>query len=398
VRDATLRLAERHRDGSDVSGTWQLELPGVASFTISVAGDRCAVSPGRATDADVVLTTDASTWLDVVDGHTSGIAAFLRGDLRVDGDLHRAVRLETLFTPAGPHQRLLRAERTRLGRVEVASLVAGSGTPVVLLHGLAANTLSFLPTLDALSAHHEVHALDLPGSGWSDKPLPTGRRYSAGWFAEHVRRYVLARRLGPVHVIGNSMGGRVAVELGLRDPALVRSVTGFGAAVAFDEYQPLRPLLRLFQSQWSGLAPLPLGEGLLERAVEQMFFDPGSVPPQNIRAAAADTAVMLRDRRWRLATMAAARHLGAEPATGRRSYWDRLATLSVPALFLHGRQDRLVPAHYAERVRAAVPHAQVEVWDALGHVPQFERPDEAHALVRRFLIRLDAPATVVPIR
>ena len=390
VRAATLGLAARFAGPADSAGEWQVDLPGTAHLTLKVADGRCAVVPGRAADPDVVLTTDADTWVDLAEGRTTGVRAFLSGALRVTGDLHRAVRLEALFRPVGPAHAVVRAERTRVGGLELASLAVGDGSPVVLLHGLAANSLSFLPTFDALSDRHEVHVLDLPGFGRSDKPLPTGRRYHPAWMAEQVRRYLVEHRLGPVHVVGNSMGGRVALELGLRHPEVVRSVTGLSPAVAFDGFQPLRPLIALTRTQWLGLAPLPLRTHHLERFVGEMFHDPGSVPRQNITAAASDATDMLRDRRYRMAVMAAARHLGAEPARGRRSFWNRLEGLVPPSLWLFGEQDRIVPVRYAERVAAALPHAQVEVWRALGHVPQFERPDETHELLGRFLARADA--------
>ena len=90
---------------------------------------------------------------------------------------------------------------------------AGRGEPVICIHGLGGTKASFIPTVAALAGRRRVIALDLPGFGDSDKPL-TGR-YDAAWFAEAVIGVLDGLELERAHVVGNSMGGRVAIELGL---------------------------------------------------------------------------------------------------------------------------------------------------------------------------------------
>jgi pimeloyl-ACP methyl ester carboxylesterase len=269
--------------------------------------------------------------------------------------------------------------------VRIESMVAGTGTPVVLIHGLGASKVSFFPTLDGLADRFEVHAIDLPGFGRSAKPLPTGRRYSMPWFADVVNGYLRERGLRDAHLVGNSMGGRISVEVALRHPRSIRSVVTLGSAVAFDEYQVFGPLLRLGQPHWVGAAPLPIPTQRLERIVrgivEDLFHDPSTVPSDNHRAAAAEAVAALGDRGYRLALLACARRLGAERAKGRQAYWARLGGLQVPSFWIFGSSDPLVAPRYAKQVATAVPAAQVEVWDAIGHVPQFEAPERTNQAI-----------------
>lgn len=389
VRASFLRLAERFLpdQAAGVAATYVIDLAGLPPTTVQVADGRCLVSPGDRGDADARLLTDPATWLAMVDGEVDGLRAFTAGRLQVRGDLQRAVDLETMFRPGPAAWRVLRTRTTTVRGVPISSWVAGTGAPVVLLHGLAASKVTFVPTLDDLSDDHEVHALDLPGFGGSGKPLPGGKRYTPGWFADRVVGYLDAHGLDAVHLVGNSMGGRVAAEVALRYPRRVRSLTGLGAAVAFDGWQRVRPITSLVRWQWAGAAPVRVPVWLVERGIRELFHDPDRVPAANLRAAAEEADRYLRDPGYRLAVAAAARGLVTERTWGRKGFWRRLEGLQVPSLWLWGRSDVMVPSRYGARVAQLLPDAQVEVWDDLGHVPQFELPTRTHALVRTFLDR-----------
>ncbi|WP_052664089.1 alpha/beta fold hydrolase [Nitriliruptor alkaliphilus] len=394
VRSSFLRLAERFdRAGAgSLHATFVVDVAGRGPTTVAIQDARCFVSPGAAHEPDAHLATDPATWLDLVEGRVDGIAAFLAGRLVVEGDLALAARFETLFAPAPGATRVLRTRHTDVRGVRIESIVAGSGdTPVLLLHGLGASKVSFLPTLDGLAGDRfEVHALDLPGFGKSDKPLPAGRRYSMAWMADAVHGYLIRNEIRDAHVIGNSMGGRVATELALRHPGSVRSVVGLGSAVAFDEYRRLAPLLRLTRPQYLAAAPLRLRRTWVEAGLRELFHDPSRVPEANYRAAASDVMLSLRDPGYRMALASCARSLGMEKGRGRTSYWTRLASCNVPTYWIFGRHDRLVRHGYADRVRTALPAARVEMWHDCGHVPQFEHPDRVTDRVTSWLGRIEA--------
>ncbi len=97
------------------------------------------------------------------------------------------------------------------------ALIAGHGADQVLcLHGLGSNKASFFETVAALAGECTVHALDLPGFGASEKPARAP--YDAAWFAEAVLGYLDAMTIDSAHLVGNSMGGRIALEAGLDGP------------------------------------------------------------------------------------------------------------------------------------------------------------------------------------
>src|SRR5207248_6435452 len=110
----------------------------------------------------------------------------------------------------------LRFRSVETASVRLSTMEAGSGEPVVAIHGLGATKGSFLPTVAALAPRFRVIALDLPGFGDSDKPV--GARYDARYFATAVVQLLDGLDLDRAQVIGNSLGGRVALELGLRAP------------------------------------------------------------------------------------------------------------------------------------------------------------------------------------
>ncbi len=392
VRSSILRIAERFRpqEALGLHARWTIQVTGHGAYTVHVRDGRCFVSVGAHPHADAAIETDADTWLDMIAGRTDGVAAFSAGRLFATGDLNLALRLDTVFMPGPEARRFLRTTRHQLRGVDVESFVAGHGhPPVLLLHGLAASKVSFLPTIDGLADRYEVHALDLPGFGKSDKPLPAGRRYSPAWMADIVNAYMRAAGLRNAYVVGNSMGGRVAVELALRHPQRVVGLVGLGTAVAFDEWQWAGPVLRLVQSQWFGVAPLPLRASWVEAGIADLFHHASAVPQRNIAAAAGEVVRELRDPRHRLALAACVRHLVKERASGRRSFWRRIEKLRVPSYWIWGESDRLSACRYAERVASRLPDARVEVWPEVGHVPQFEVPQRSNDAIADFIAGLE---------
>lgn len=390
VRDQLLGMVSRFRgeQAGDVDARFLIRVTSIAPYTFTIRGGHCVVMAGTVPDPDVEISCDLDTFDAFASGLLDPIQAFQAGRFQVRGDLNLAIRMQTMFEPAERGSRTLLTRHTMAGGVRIESLVQGSGTPILLLHGLGASKVSFLPTLEDLSHDHEVHALDLPGFGKSGKPLPRNDRYTPAWFADRVRDYLNANNIGAAHLVGNSMGGRIALETALRHPHLVRSVTGLGPAVGFDGWQPASRIVRRVQAQWLAASPVVIPAPLLRQGIASLFHDPSRLPGDNLDAAAFEVQQCLRDRRYRLATLAAGRHLAAETTWGRRGYWTRLADLARPSLWIWGGDDVLVPSRYAARVKRVLPTAQVTVWKDCGHVPQFELPERTHARMRDFLAEL----------
>jgi pimeloyl-ACP methyl ester carboxylesterase len=263
---------------------------------------------------------------------------------------------------------------TRRARLSVFE--AGQGPPVLAVHGLGATKGSFLPTVVALSGGFRMIALDLPGFGDSSKPI--GASYDARFFATACVDLLDALGLESVHLIGNSLGGRVALEIALRHPDRVGRIALLAPALAWRRPRPWAPLLRLTRPELGLVQLAP--RGVVERIVRQIIPGAGD----GWRAAGVDEFLRAYlTPAGRAAFYAAARHIYLDEPHGEDGFWTRLAGLQAEALFVWGRQDRLVPLGFARHVADAVPHAAQLELDC-GHVPQIERPAQTNDAIFRF--------------
>ncbi|MEY3733706.1 MAG: hypothetical protein RL347_1065 [Actinomycetota bacterium] len=262
---------------------------------------------------------------------------------------------------------------------------AGQGaTPALLIHGLGGSSLNWLPLMDRLRDNVTALAVDLPGFGAS--PPPRDGDYSPAGHARSVAATIEEWRerdgvTTPVHIMGNSMGGAVAVQLAARRPDLVGSVTLISPAL---------PSLRVGR----GNAHLPVvaipgvGESLVRRyaavSVEQRVqatldactTDPGRIPADLRAALIAETAerdglpyahdAFLRSLRGLLASFA---------DRGSRRPWRLAQQVRQRVLAIYGTEDVLVDVRGASRAAREFRDADVVILDDCGHVAQMEHPD-----------------------
>lgn len=336
---------------------------------------------------DVVLGTDAATWLQLRTGEVNGLQAFLERRLTVRGALDLALAFEALFAlPDGraPHLRLRHLALT--GR-RVSTLTLGTGTDVLLVHGLGSAKSSFLELAAMLAdAGHRVHVIDLPGFGASSKP-PLAP-YTARWFADTVLEVMDALGVERAHLAGNSMGGRVVLEVALREPQRVRSVAALCPAVAFIK-RGWHPLVRILRPEL-GILPHRIRRDVVERRLWAMFADGDALDP-----AVADLVVDEFQRVYmsagaRIAFAASARNIYLDRPFGRGGFYPRLSELQPPALFVWGTHDPLIPAAFERHVARWLPSAEQVVLEGCGHVPQVERARQTAGLVRRLMARAEA--------
>lgn len=331
---------------------------------------------------DVVIGTDARTWMALREGEISGADAFHQRRLYARGDLDLAVGFEGRFRLPNGRPPLLRIHDVALPGRTVSILTMGAGPDVLLLHGLGGAKSSFLETAAALSAAgRRVHVPDLPGFGSSSKPLTAP--YSARWFAETVIETMDALGIDRADLVGNSMGGRVAIEVGLRAPERVGCLALLCPAVAFVK-RSYHPIVRLARPEL-GLLPHAIPRAAVARRLWSLFADPDAIDP-----ALADLVVDEFRRTYasagaRHAFLAAARNLYLDAPWGRTGFYARLADLDAPALFVWGSHDRLIPAGFQRVVAEWLPGAEQVVLAGCGHVPQVERPEQVHELLLRFL-------------
>ncbi|HUI26048.1 MAG TPA: alpha/beta fold hydrolase [Candidatus Kryptonia bacterium] len=337
-------------------------------------GARITATNGNAPDA--VLTADLPTWDRIAGDLRGGMDAYRAGRLVIRHNLHLGVGfLAATSGMTGPER--LRFQRIDTATGEFSVLTAGAGEPALLIHGLGATKGSFLPSVAALAPAFRTIALDLPGFGDSVKPL--NAPYHPPFFARAVIDLMNAMGLQRAHVIGNSLGGRVALELGLRYPDRVGRLALLAPSLAWRRERPWAPFVRILRPELGliQITPRWAVEAIVHRIIP-------AAANSWVQAGVDEFLRAYLTPRGRVAFYAAARQIYLEEPHGAKGFWTRLAKLEPPALFVWGKLDGLVPIGFATHVRDTLPSARHLELDC-GHVPQVERPAETHTAIAAFL-------------
>jgi pimeloyl-ACP methyl ester carboxylesterase len=264
----------------------------------------------------------------------------------------------------------------------VRSTPAGPQEKAVFVHGLAGSATNWTDLMAELQGHVRGYALDLPGAGYS--PAPPGGDYSIGAHAAAVTA-LIEHIEGPVHLLGNSLGGAVAVRVAATRPDLVHTLTLVSPALPdlFPRYGPARVAMSAAPGlgEWAltRLRALP-PERRIQATMAMCYADAGRVHPHRLEDAVAE----LR-RRDGLpyagpALVASARALVNEYfRRGADNLWRQAAQVTAPTLVVHGRHDRLVDPRMAVRAGRTFPDVRLVLLPHAAHVAQMEYP----ALVAR---------------
>ena len=219
-------------------------------------------------------------------------------------------------------------------------------------------------------------AIDLPGFGDSDKPL--GARYDSAFFADATLALLDRLGLESARLIGNSMGGRVAIEVGLRQPERVDQLVLLSPAMAWLRDRNLKWLLQLPLPRLALIQPTP--RAIVEPIVRRL------VPGGDRGWSAAGVDEFLRSYltpAGRFAFYESARNIYLDEPHGDDGFWHRLEGLACESMFVWGRHDQLVPIAFMKYVERALPAARHVELDC-GHVPQLEAPKRTHEAILDF--------------
>jgi pimeloyl-ACP methyl ester carboxylesterase len=255
---------------------------------------------------------------------------------------------------------------------------AGIGDPLVCLPGLGGTKASFVTTVAALAPERRVIAIDLPGFGDSDKPL--GGRYDAAWFAEAILGLLDELGLERADLVGNSMGGRVAIETALCAPERVRRLVLLSPAMAWLRRDPRLSFLLQFPVSLLGLVQ-PAPRAVVEPIVRMLIPNGGN---GWVDAGLDEFLRAYCTAAGRYAFYESARNIVRDEPNGDDGFWRRLEALSPEAMFVWGRRDNLVPIAFMKHVERALPAARHLELDC-GHVPQLEASARTHAAISEFL-------------
>ncbi|MDG0832577.1 alpha/beta fold hydrolase [Pelomonas saccharophila] len=250
---------------------------------------------------------------------------------------------------------------------------ASDPVPLVLIHGTGASLHTWEGWATALSQTHRVISFDLPGFGLSG-PNADGD-YRDARYVTFVRRLLARLGVGRASVAGNSLGGEIAWQLALADPARVAGLVLIDAAGHnfVSESMPLGfriariPVLREGM-RWA------LPRRAIEASVLDVYGD-----PSHVSAALVDRYYELTLREGnRIALMQRMDQLAPGPV-------ERLPEIKVPTLILWGGRDRLILPRWGEAFHQAIAGSRLVVFPGLGHVPQEEDPAATLAALRDWL-------------
>lgn len=267
-----------------------------------------------------------------------------------------------------------KAETLRVAGVDTHLVRAGSGEPVILLHGLGASSYSWRFTLPELARRYEVFAPDFPGFGRSEKPADFD--YSIA--GQHAWLLALMDRLGlsRARFVGNSMGGVIALWTALEAAPRVERMALLGTP-AYPEQRP-RVLWPLTWPILGRIYEWALGETTLRWIAKSTFVDKSKITEEMI----AEYGAPLKTAAGRRAVAEFIRR--AVPPDFRERV-ARYRELAMPALVLVGDSDGMVDRPGAKRLARELPNARFVCLDCCGHAPQEDAPERVVALLRDFL-------------
>ncbi len=393
VRERVRSMPDRFRaDAADgFAAEFALEI-GDLRYRIDIADHRCTVDEDTPVAPSARIATDPRTWLDLDAGHLSSIDAFLDDRIDVRGHVDHAVRMQSLFHPSERPRTPQDLEHVTVyaGGHRLSAFAFGEGPAVVLLHGLAATKLSYLPLLPALAERYRVIVPDLPGHGESSKRRAD--EYTPSGFAATVLDLMGELEVGSAAVIGNSMGGRIALEVAAEAPDRVDALVLLDPAAAGIPFPLYARLLGLLPTG-VGAVPFPLRKRIVMSSIRQMFAHPDRLPRAAYLAGADEFIRIYRNPRARVALLRAIRGLLADDPD---AFWGRAAETLARTLIVWGTEDRLVPVRLGRQLARRMPNAELVTLPEVGHVPQFEVPEETRRLVLGFLDRVNPPRRRFP--
>jgi 2-hydroxymuconate-semialdehyde hydrolase/2-hydroxy-6-oxo-octa-2,4-dienoate hydrolase len=260
------------------------------------------------------------------------------------------------------------------GGIETSYLEAGSGKTVLMLHGSGpgvsalANWQHNIPTL---AQRFHVLAPDIVGFGATERREDIV--YSLRNWTDHVWAFLDAHGIKKTAIVGNSLGGRIALQMATDRPDRITKMVLMGvpgAGMTFTEglaalraYEPPHDAMRELLRNYFAVNPAMITDELVKiryeasiaggayEAYRAMFFDP--------------------------------RHAGSELGITE----NEVRAIATPTLLVHGREDKVVPLQVSVTMLGLLPNADLHVFSACGHWTQIERADEFSAVVSDYLGR-----------
>jgi 2-hydroxy-6-oxonona-2,4-dienedioate hydrolase len=259
------------------------------------------------------------------------------------------------------------------GGLRTRALRAGSGEPIVMLHGTSGHLEAFVRNVAVLSADYDCHAVDMMGHGYTDSP---GVPYRIPGYVQHVLDYLDAQGIASAHFIGESLGGWVAGRLAADHPERVRTLAlvAAGGTVANPEVME-----RIKTS--TRKAVTSDDRDLTRRRLELLMHDPANVTDELVdvrhtiyhRASFVDNIdhlLCLQEMENRTQDLLTAEQMGR---------------ISAPTRVVWGAENPFGDVPEARAMSEAIPGSELTIYPECGHWPQHEHADRFNKETLAFL-------------
>jgi len=260
------------------------------------------------------------------------------------------------------------------GGIETSYLEAGAGETVVMLHGSGPGvsaTANWQHNIGTLSQRFRVLAPDIVGFGGTERPDDVV--YSLRGWTDHIWAFLDAHGIEKTAIVGNSLGGRIALQMATDCPDRITKMVLMGAPgvgmtltdglAALRAYEPSHDAMRDLLRNYFAVDPAMITDELVAIRYEASIAD---------GAYEAYRAMFLDPR-----------HAGSKLGITE----DEVRAIATSTLLVHGREDKVVPVQVSVTMLGLLPNADLHVFSSCGHWTQIERADEFSALVSDYLAR-----------
>jgi len=241
----------------------------------------------------------------------------------------------------------------------------GEGEPLVLLHGLFGALSNFERLIEYFRHHNKVIVPMLP---LFDLDL---LHTSVGGLNKFVHRFMEARDYKDAHILGNSLGGHVALLYVLKHPERVKSVILTGSS-------------GLFENGMGDTYPKRGDYEYIKKKTELTFYDPKTATKELV-----DEVYEIVNNRLRVIKI-----IALAKSAIRNNLGEELNQIKQPTLLIWGNNDTITPPFMGREFNRLIPNSELHFIDKCGHAPMMESPDEFNQILHKFLTKLKKPAAV----
>jgi 2-hydroxy-6-oxonona-2,4-dienedioate hydrolase len=241
----------------------------------------------------------------------------------------------------------------------------GEGEPLVLLHGLFGALSNFMELIDYFSRHYKVVVPILPL--FELDLLHT----TVGGLEKFTHRFIEHRNYRNLHLLGNSLGGHVALLHALKHPERIKSITLTGSS-------------GLFENGMGDTYPKRGDYEYIRKKTELTFYDPKTASKELVD----EVYEIVNNRLKALKIIALAK------SAIRNNLGEELNQIKQPTLLIWGNNDAITPPFVGREFQRLIPNSELHFIDRCGHAPMMEVPNEFNDILHKFLTKLNAPAAV----